>query len=80
MEVVQLMALLLAHINFQIRHGFRSRIFFGLNFEVSLLKLVLESLTGQDTQYYHHYALIQSVCCKAQVTLHQTRNQSDTCL
>jgi hypothetical protein len=43
MEVVRLMALLFAHINFQIRHGFRSRIFFGLKNPFSVF-----DLTGYD--------------------------------
>ena len=48
MEVVQLMAFLIAHITFQIRRGFRSRIFFELKILFSLL------FTTDDDALRHH--------------------------
>jgi hypothetical protein len=54
MEVVRLMALLFAHINFQIRRGFRSRIFFEL-------KIPFRSLTAYNALRCKQSAPTQSV-------------------
>ncbi|MEX0724515.1 MAG: hypothetical protein WD053_11580, partial [Gracilimonas sp.] len=68
MEVVQLMALLFAHINFQIRRGFRSRIFFGLKIPFSFSSLLVKP--GYDALRRNQYAPTQSVW--SEVKKHRT--------